>query len=96
MFSGLPHFVRLKVNPPWMLVLRRKFTACKMRSNLLCTEVATAWFLDARGEQETQRTKIHGVPVRVIYRDDNVAIPRKARSTLRIFCFLSSTRKTLA
>ncbi len=77
----LAKFGRLKANPSWLYVLRRKFTACKMRSNLLCTEVAGAWFLDARGEQETQRTKIHGGPVRVIYRDDNVVIPRKARRT---------------
>ncbi len=53
-----------------------------MRSNLLGTEVAGAWFLDARGEQETQRIKIHGGPVRVTYRDDDDGvIPRKARRT---------------
>ncbi len=74
-------FGRLEVNPPWLYVLGRKFTACKMRSNLLCTEVAGAWFLDPRGEQETQRPIIHGGPVRVIYRDDDVVIPRKARRT---------------
>ncbi len=87
MFSNLPNFDRLKVNPSWLYVLGRKFTACKMRRNLLFTEVAGAWFLDARGEQESQRTKIHGVPVRVIYRDGDVVIPRKARSTLRVFLF---------
>ncbi len=43
--------------------------------------MAGAWFLDARGEQETQRIKIHGGPVRVTYRDDDVVIPRKARRT---------------
>ncbi len=52
-----------------------------MRSNLLCTEVAGAWFLDPRGEQEMQRPNIHGGSVRVIYRDGDVVIPRKERRT---------------
>ncbi len=69
--------LRIKV---WLHVLRLKFTACKMRSNLLYT-VAGTRFLAARGEQETQRTKIHGGPVRVIYRDDDVVMPTKARRT---------------
>ncbi len=77
----LAKFDRLKANPSWLYVLRRKFTACKMRSNLLCTEVAGASFLDACGEQEMQRTKMHGGPVRVIYRDDDGVIPRRAGRT---------------
>ncbi len=79
MFSVLPIFDRLKANPSWLYVLERKFTACKMKSYLLCTEVAGTWFLDARGEHEMQRTKMHGGPDRGIYRDDVGVIPRKAR-----------------
>ncbi len=52
-----------------------------MTSNPLCAEVAGTWFLDARGEKETQRTKQHGGPVRVIYPDDDIVIPRKVRRT---------------
>ncbi len=74
-------------------MLRRKFTACKMRSNLLCTEVAGASFLDACGEQETQRTKMHGGPVRVIYRDDDGVIPRKAGKRCKKLSFEAKCRK---
>ncbi len=40
----------------------------------------------ARGEQETQRITIHGGPVRVIYRDDDIVIPKKTNS--RTMCVI--------
>ncbi len=34
-----------------------------------------------RGQQETQQTTTYGSQIRVIYRNDGILIPRKARRT---------------
>ncbi len=43
----------------------------------------------ACGEQETQRITLHGGPVRVMYRDDDIVFPKKtnSRSTRVIFAY---------